>query len=166
MSSLHFAFAAGRPSWDETWLAVADVLRLRSKCQRGVGAVVIDSKNQIQASGYTGPPASWRHASDANDCLAYCPRAGKLPRDRLAGYSDCASIHAEINCLLRADRTRIGGGAFYVSSVPCLACAKAIANSGVHKVFWRRNLALEAGRDVGGVTDLFTDCKLYWAMFE
>src|ERR1700722_13550245 len=51
---------AMRPDWNETWLRVAEVLQLRSKCERGVGAVITDRYNRIEASGYTGPAANWK----------------------------------------------------------------------------------------------------------
>lgn len=65
----------------------------------------------------------------------------------VAPYSDydsgtgiCISNHAEANCLLHADRSRIEGGTIYVSAKPCLGCAKLIANSGLNRVVWRTTI--------------------------
>lgn len=46
-------------------------------------------------------------------------------------YSDCPSLHAEVNALLSSDRTRHEGGTIYVTSPPCWSCGKMIANSGL-----------------------------------
>lgn len=49
-------------------------------------------------------------------------------------YSDCPSLHAEMNALLRGDRNAREGGTIYVTSGVCMGCAKAIANSGLTMV--------------------------------
>jgi dCMP deaminase len=46
-------------------------------------------------------------------------------------YSDCPSLHAEVNALLTSDRSRHERGTIYITSDPCWSCAKMIANSGL-----------------------------------
>ncbi len=120
----------GRPSWDQTWLAVASTIALRSRCsKRQVGAVIVTRDNRVAAVSYNGPP---RGAQLNGPCANWCPRAqfGETSPE----YANCRSIHAEANALLRADWTEIQGGTIYVSSASCVNCAKLVANSGLRRL--------------------------------
>ena len=121
-----------RPTWNETWMQVADVVAQRSRCtRRQAGAVLVSRDQQVISTGYNGPP---RGMDVFGPCSGWCERAqtgGGL------SYDDCVAVHAETNALLRADATRLAGGAAYVTSCPCFACAKNLANSGVALVVCR-----------------------------
>jgi dCMP deaminase len=109
-------------------------MALRSGCTRSqVGAVIVNEKNRIIATGYNGPPAN-----SEITCASGCPRAKDHGDGRTtAGYGfDCVSIHAEANALLFCDRSTIEGGSLYVNAVPCPDCAKLIANSGLKHVYF------------------------------
>lgn len=73
--------APPRPSWDDTWLRVARAVAERSLCERDkVGAVIVDPRNRIVATGYNGPPAGFTGpdgvlAWDPRPCTEWCPRA-------------------------------------------------------------------------------------------
>ena len=123
-----------RPSWDETWLAVAETIGLRSRCSRArLGAVIVSNEQRICATGYNGPAADW---PEQGTCDLWCPRArGEAPLDNM--YDTCPSIHAEANALLYVDRSRIEGGTIYITDVACLQCAKLVSNSGVARVVMR-----------------------------
>lgn len=144
-----------RPTWDETWMAVALTIGQRSTCVRDkVGAVVVTAGNRIVDTGYNGPPAGWQPIhSDA--CTVWCPRAAAahwiaqshgedLPaivtQDAFHGplddYSDCPSLHAEANALMFSDRRLREGGTIYVSSGTCSGCAKLVANSGLARAVY------------------------------
>lgn len=132
-----------RPTWDETWLQLAVIMSARSWCASGAGAVAVGTDQRVIQTGYAGPPSSFAPQQGAKleelervGCIAYCPRAFKDPADRDPGYIDCPSVHGEINCIAKADSTRMPGGTFYISSVPCYSCAKAICNTGVSLVVW------------------------------
>jgi len=120
-----------RPSWDDTWLAVARAVALRSRCSRAqVGAVVVSSNQRICATGYNGPAATW---PEGGECELWCPRAkGEAPLDNM--YDACPAIHAEANALLYVDRSQVEGGTLYVTSAVCMQCAKLVSNSGVARV--------------------------------
>lgn len=124
-----------RPDWDTSWLLVAAVVAKRSRCVRyQTGTVIVDRRNRIVATGYIGPAATLEYAADGN-CSTFCHRGhyGPTESTRLS-YSDCVSIHSELNALLVCDRRDREGGTLYVTSVPCWTCSKAIANSGVARV--------------------------------
>lgn len=138
-----------RPSWDETWLAVARTVAARSLCSRAqVGAVITDTRNRIVATGYNGPPAGFSTESAVSDepltCEHWCDRGARQPNalemlfPALLGprpdYTDCPSLHAEANALLAADRSSWQGGTIYVTGAICHACGKLIANSGLARV--------------------------------
>ena len=49
-------------------------------------------------------------------------------------YSNCLSIHAELNALLYCDRSDLPGSTLYITRAPCYGCLKAIKASGVEWV--------------------------------
>lgn len=125
-----------RPGWHDYWLGVAEAISARADCtRRQVGAVIVNH-NRIISTGYNGGEAGGR------SCLkGECPR-GRFLESELPGFdkgnSDystgdnyCVAIHAEINALLYADRTRVEGGILYVTCPPCGECEKIIGNSGL-----------------------------------
>jgi dCMP deaminase len=126
--------APDRPTWDETWMSVADTVAPRSRCSRArVGAVVVSRDQRVSSTGYNGPPANW---PEEGECAGWCERAqGLTPMD--GSYTGCPSIHAEANALLYVDRSRVEGGTIYVTAACCAQCAKLISNSGVARVVMR-----------------------------
>jgi len=124
-----------RPSWNETWLSVADTISKRSRCSRAqMGAVIVSKDNRVAATGYNGPAATW--GFDYGKCIEWCERAkGNAPLDNM--YDACPAIHAEANALLYVDRSSIDGGTIYITNAPCMQCAKMISNSGIAKVVCR-----------------------------
>lgn len=123
-----------RPSWDETWLAVADTVSKRSRCSRArMGAVIVSKDNHVVSTGYNGPAAAW---PGSGECINWCERA-QGHTDLAATYSGCPAIHAEANALLYVDRSQSLGGTIYIVSPPCDQCAKLISNSGLSRVVCR-----------------------------
>lgn len=124
-------------------MAVAEVVALRSPCARArVGAVIVDPTNRIVATSYNGPPSNfprpWEDNCDGRQGEAgFCIRGKYGPtEDTVISYSDCSTIHAETNALMFCDRRDREGGTIYVTSAPCLTCAKAVANSGLKRIVW------------------------------
>lgn len=118
-----------KPSWDSYFLGVAEAASRRSSCTRAkVGAVIVDHDHRIVSLGYNDAP-SGHPGCDS------CPRA-RLSSPPEGDYTNCFSLHAEINALLYADRSDIRGGTMYITAAPCWDCAKAIANSGLSSVVW------------------------------
>lgn len=120
-----------RPSWDETWLSVAQIIARRSRCSRAqMGAVIVSADQHIVSTGYNGPAASW---PGDGDCVNWCERA-KGSTSLGSEYLGCPAIHAEANALLYVDRSKSLGGTMYIVSPPCETCAKLISNSGLARV--------------------------------
>lgn len=122
----------GRPDWDQTWLEMAQVISNRSLCINSkVGAVIVTSDNYVASIAYNGPP---RGLNVDGPCGNWCERAKNRAGSGTADYSRCSSIHAEANAIIRADHSQIQGGALYCTRLPCINCARLIANSGVARV--------------------------------
>ena len=118
-----------RPTWDETWMAVAEAMASRSLCvNRQVGCVIVTDQNRPMAVGYNGPPADFQREPGVS-CSGFCERGAT--QERGGTYSNCVAVHAEANALLFADRRDYAGGTMYVTNPCCWECAKLVANSGV-----------------------------------
>ena len=110
-----------RPSWNDTFMRIAEVISLRSPDPRTkVGAVAVDSKNRIISVAYNGLPSGINMAHiDINEKNLYM-------------------AHAEANCLMFVDdRSRLEGATMYVTLSPCQECAKLIAQTGIKRVVYR-----------------------------
>jgi dCMP deaminase len=104
-------------------MGFAEIAAKRSTCYRGnVGAVIVLEGNVVSV-GYNGSPAGEPHCAG----LA-CPRSA------LTGGC-IRSLHAEANAIERA-RHGVEGGDIYCTSSPCDACAIAIQQARIHRVFF------------------------------
>ena len=122
-----------RPSWDEYFGQIADLVATRSTClRRKIGAVLVREK-RILSTGYNGAPQGMDHCLDIG-CL----------RDQLGIPSGerqelCRAIHAEQNAIIQAARHGISitGATLYCTNQPCVICTKMLINSGVKKIYYR-----------------------------
>ncbi len=128
-----------RPCWDEYFLAIADVVSRRSHDpETQVGAVVVDANRRIIATGYNGFPPG---CDDAH-----------LPNLRPDKYP--FMVHAEMNAIA-SSRTDLRAATFYVTSSPCLECAKAIITTGAREVVFK---SFYANADHEFVLKFLHDC--------
>ena len=119
-----------RPSWDEYFLSIAQLVATRSTClRRQVGAVAVKNK-QILATGYNGAPTGVTHCSEVG-CLR-----DKLNVPSGQRHELCRALHAEQNAFLQAARhgVNLDGATLYVTIQPCSICAKMIINAGIKKI--------------------------------
>lgn len=126
-----------RPDWTDTWSAFAVTMAKRSRCDRAhIGAVIVGADNRIVATGYNGPPARWNKVHHDSTCNDWCPRMQASERGEPIDphYADCPANHAEINALMHSSRADRELGVIFVTGSVCMACAKAIANSGLSGV--------------------------------
>jgi dCMP deaminase len=124
-----------RPTWHETWFAVAEVMANRSLCtRRKVGAVLV-KENRVISTGYNGTPPKQPECFSGG-----CPRGsltGALPEDYHA--FPCSGIHAEANALLRAGSVA-SGATLYCTHKPCPQCQNLIMGADLQFVFWPENM--------------------------
>ncbi len=114
-----------RPSWDEYFLQLSDLVSTRATCQRlKVGAVLVRDR-KIISTGYCGSPKG------TPDCF----EAGCLMED-----GHCVrTVHAEINAVVQAafNGTSTKDTTVYVNNLPCYNCAKVLINAGVVRMVYR-----------------------------
>lgn len=146
-----------RQTEDQTWCLVAAAIAGRSKCDTQVGAVIVGVDGRVLATGYNGPPAGYKPVNACGACSGICDRKTKVMKD--PDYLDCPSNHAEINALLYSDQVNRANGVIYVTKMPCLACAKAIANSGLHTVVVSRETS-RINYDPQGAVHFLKTCGL------
>lgn len=142
--------AHSRPSWDEYFLRVADVVSGRSTClRRHVGAILV-LERYILATGYNGPPSGVPHCEDVG-CLREQMQVPSGQRHEL-----CRGLHAEMNAILQAARhgTRIEGATLYATHHPCSLCAKMLINAGVRRIVIREDYPDELGKELLGATGI------------
>ncbi|MDI9481326.1 MAG: deoxycytidylate deaminase [Syntrophomonadaceae bacterium] len=138
-----------RPSWNDYFLEVADLVATRSTClRRQVGAVLVRDK-RIISTGYNGAPRKLKHCSEVG-----CLRSEKdIPSGER--YELCRGVHAEQNAIINAAYYGIStqDTVMYCTHQPCIICARIIINAGVEKVVHRGDfqddIALELMREAG-----------------
>lgn len=121
-----------RPTWDEYFLNIAQVVSSRADCSRlKVGAVIVRD-NRIVSCGYNGAPAG------VPGCLAgNCPRANSsVPPGSSydTGPGTCIAIHAEANAIIYAGQNNCLGSTLYCTQTPCEGCHRLIKAAGIRKV--------------------------------
>lgn len=122
-----------RPSWDEYFMTLADEVATRTTClRRAVGAIIVKEK-RILATGYNGVPTRLRHCS-VTGCLRE-----KLGVPSGQRHEICRGLHAEQNALLQAARYGIDieGSSIYITTQPCVVCAKMLINAGISEIIYR-----------------------------
>jgi len=124
---------AGRPSWDQYFMDIVELVSRRSTClRRKVGAVLVRDKRML-ATGYNGPPTGIRHCAEVG-CL----------RDKLGIPSGerhelCRGLHAEQNAIIQAALHGVStkDSTIYCTNHPCIICSKMIINSGIISVIYK-----------------------------
>jgi dCMP deaminase len=122
-----------RPAWDTYFMNIAQTVATRADCTRArVGAVIVNWENRIVSTGYNGSEPG------GPSCLkGECPR-GQLSSEELAhltpDYSNCISLHAEMNAIAYSSREDTLNGTMYCTLTPCDMCSKLIKASGITRV--------------------------------
>ena len=122
-----------RPTWDEYFMEIADVVTKRSNCvSRKVGAV-ITVDNQIITTGYNGAPKGLHHCVDAGGCLRKLNKIESGTRQEV-----CRAAHAEQNAIISAAvrGVSIKGGTLYVNTYPCSICTRMIINAEIKRIVY------------------------------
>lgn len=122
-----------RPSWDEYFLGIAELVSKRSTClRRKVGAVIVKDK-RILSTGYNGAPSMIEHCA-VTGCLREKLKIPSGERHEL-----CRGLHGEQNAFLQAalHGTSLKGSVLYSTTQPCIICAKMIINAGIKEIVIR-----------------------------
>ena len=146
-----------RPSWDEYFMAIAEVVSRRSNCtRRHVGAVVVRD-NHILATGYNGTPRGVKNCFEGG-----CPRCAGRTKSG-THLEECLCTHAEQNAICQAALYghALQGGTIYVTISPCLTCAKLRVNAGIREGVYGGDYAF---LDVVG--KMFAEAGVKYRKFE
>ncbi|MFZ5800697.1 MAG: deoxycytidylate deaminase [Candidatus Omnitrophota bacterium] len=122
-----------RPSWDEYFLDIAELVSKRSTClRRKVGAVLVKDR-RILATGYNGTPTKITHCS-VTGCLREKLKVPSGERHEL-----CRGLHAEQNVLLQGALYGVSlkDSTLYCTNQPCIICAKMLINAGVREIVFK-----------------------------
>lgn len=116
-----------RLSWEQYFMAQANLVALRSTCTRlNVGAVIV-RENRIIASGYNGSVHDGDHCIDKGCYIVdgHCVR----------------TVHAEANALLQCAKFGVATNdtEIYVTHFPCIHCCKQIIQAGIKKVYYEHD---------------------------
>ena len=122
-----------RPSWNEYFMGICDLVATRSTCiRRNVGAVLVKGK-RILCTGYNGAPAKVPHCREVG-CLRVVLNVPSGENQEL-----CRGVHAEQNVIIQAayHGIQVNGAVLYCSNQPCSICSKMIINAGIKTVYYK-----------------------------
>ena len=126
------------PSWDEYFIKLCDVIKLRSKDpKRQVGACLVSmTDNRIISCGYNSLKAGVNDNIDWND------------RELVHSLV----LHAEMNAILYSN-SKFENSILYCSCSPCKACIKLISAANIKKIIYK-----DQYKDID---EVITICGLY-----
>ena len=110
-----------RISWNDYFMKAATLASVRSPCDRLKVGCVIVKNNRLISMGYNGFLAGTDH------------------RSIVRWGHEQATIHAEINAITDAAKrgVSIDDAEAYITHYPCINCFKALASSGVKKIYYQ-----------------------------
>jgi dCMP deaminase len=120
-----------RPSWDQYFMSIAEMVGSRGTCDRGRSGSIIVKDKRVLVTGYVGSPAGLPHCDEVGHEMH------KVTHEDGSESMHCIrTIHAEQNALAQAARMGIPleGGTVYCKMVPCYVCAKMLMNAGIERV--------------------------------
>ena len=122
--------ADNRPSWDEYFMQICDLVSKRTTCtRRAVGAIIVKER-RVLSTGYNGVPRGVEHCL-GRGCLRTQMNIPSGEHQEL-----CRGVHAEENAILQAARygISIDGATCYTTTQPCIMCAKSLINAGITEI--------------------------------
>ncbi|MBE6039009.1 MAG: cytidine deaminase [Anaerofustis stercorihominis] len=133
-----------RPSWDEYYAEMLDIVSKRSTCLRRHVSAIIVKDNKMISSGYNGSPKGLRHCEEVG-CIRTELNIPSGERHEL-----CRGIHAEQNAIIQAavHGVSIKDSVIYVSHSPCVLCAKMIINAGIKQVKYLQGYPDESSLEI------------------
>ncbi|TZE81301.1 deoxycytidylate deaminase [Calorimonas adulescens] len=148
-----------RPSWDDYFMEILDIVKTRSTClRRQVGAIIVRG-NRILTTGYNGAPSGMAHCSETG-CLRDKMGIPSGERQEL-----CRGLHAEQNAIIQAGLYGIDikGSTIYCTHKPCITCTKMIINAGIIRVVYKEDypdeLSEEFFKEAGVNMDIYPQMR-------
>ncbi len=120
-----------RPSWDEYFMNITEMVGSRGTCDRGRCGCVITRDKRLISTGYAASPSGIAHCDDiGHEMHTVRHEDGHETRHCIR------TTHAEQNAITTAARfgTSLDGATLYCKMTPCYTCAKIIINAGIKRV--------------------------------
>ena len=118
---------------DRRYIKMALIWAENSYCKRRkVGALIVKEK-MIISDGYKGTPAGFENICEDED-----------------NHTFPYVLHAEANAITKVARSNNSseGATLYVTSSPCIECAKLIIQAGIRRVVFSEHYRLHDGIDL------------------
>ena len=115
---------------DKRYLRMARIWSENSYCtRRKVGALIVKDK-MIISDGYNGTPSGFENVCELED-----------------GTTKGYVLHAEANAITKIAKSgnNSDGATLYVTTSPCLECAKLIIQSGIKRVVYSEKYRIDDG---------------------
>jgi dCMP deaminase len=115
---------------DQRYLSMAAIWAQNSYCKRRqVGALLVKNK-MIISDGYNGTPSGFENICEDE-----------------AGTTKPYVLHAEANAITKVARSNNSsdGATLYVTSSPCIECAKLIIQAGIVRVVFSEHYRVDDG---------------------
>ncbi len=120
-----------RPSWDEYFIKLSQMVGSRGTCDRGRSGCVIVRDKRVIATGYVGSPPGLPHCDEEGHLMHVITK-----EDGTVSKHCVRTIHAEQNAICQAAKYGISleGATIYVKMEPCYVCARMIVAIGIKRV--------------------------------
>ena len=118
---------------DKRYIRMAQIWAENSYCnRRKVGALIVKDK-MIISDGYNGTPAGFENVCEDEN-----------------GLTKLYVLHAEANAITKiaCSSNSSKGATMYVTTSPCIECAKLIIQAGIKRVIYSEKYRLEDGLDL------------------
>lgn len=115
---------------DLRYIRMAHIWAENSYCERRkVGALIVKDK-MIISDGYNGTPAGFENVCEDNE-----------------GKTKAYVLHAEANAITKVAKSHNNsdGATLYVTTSPCIECAKLIIQSGIKRVVFTQPYRVDDG---------------------
>ncbi|MBR3877584.1 MAG: dCMP deaminase family protein [Bacteroidaceae bacterium] len=132
---------------DLRYMRMAKIWAENSYCvRRQVGALIVKDK-MIISDGYNGTPVGFENICENED-----------------GFTKPYVLHAEANAITKIARSNnnSNGATLYVTTSPCIECAKLIIQAGIVRVVYGEEYHLTDGIDLlrrAGIEVIYLDYK-------
>lgn len=120
--------------FDRSYLDMAHIWAKNSYCQRRqVGALLVKER-MIISDGYNGTPEGFENICE----------------DEVTGKTKPYVLHAEANAITKVAKSgnSSAGATMYVTTAPCLECAKLIIQAGIKRLVYRDDYTVSDGLDL------------------
>lgn len=132
---------------DERYMRMAKIWAENSYCvRRQVGALIVKDK-MIISDGYNGTPVGFENICENED-----------------GFTKPYVLHAEANAITKIARSNNNsyGATLYVTTSPCIECAKLIIQAGIVRVVYGEEYHMTDGIDLlkrAGIEVVYLDYR-------